>query len=116
MTIGEKISKRRKELGMSADDLGRLTGRSRATVYRMENGDTRSFTEGGLDAVANALRVPRSYLLDDTVEEVPLSQDDARRDYLFEKYGALMSDVDGLPEAQQKEIEDFIKFKMLSKE
>ena len=39
MNIGERIKKRRKELEMTADELADMIGKSRATVYRYENGD-----------------------------------------------------------------------------
>lgn len=38
-------------------------------------------------------------------------EDNQRRDYLFTKYGALMSDLDGMSEDDLKEVENFIKFK-----
>lgn len=109
MSIGEQIKKRRKELGMSAEDLGKATGRSRATVYRLENGDTSSFTLETLSTMAAALGVPLSYLMDDefTKENSTATQVDE----LFEKYGALMSALDTLSEDDLKEVENFIKFK-----
>ena len=39
MTIGERIKKRRTELGLSVDDIAEKLGKGRATVYRYENGD-----------------------------------------------------------------------------
>lgn len=38
MKVGERIQKRRKELGMTVDDLAEKVGKSRATVYRYGNG------------------------------------------------------------------------------
>ena len=37
MTTGEKIRARRKQLGMSVDDLAAKLGKNRATIYRYEN-------------------------------------------------------------------------------
>ena len=37
MTTGEKIRTRRKQLGMSVDDLAAKLGKNRATIYRYEN-------------------------------------------------------------------------------
>ncbi len=111
MTIGEKIKARRTSIGMSADELGRRIGRSRATVYRLESGDISSFSPGALELLANALGVDVFYFFDEA-EEVPLDSDHYRRNYLFEKYGTLMSDIDGMSEADRREVEAFIKFKM----
>ena len=37
MTTGKKIRARRKQLGMSVDDLAAKLGKNRATIYRYEN-------------------------------------------------------------------------------
>lgn len=37
--VGIMIQNRRKELGMSAEELGKRIGKNRATIYRYENGD-----------------------------------------------------------------------------
>lgn len=39
MTLGENIRARRKELGMSVEDLAKKVGKNRATIYRYENGE-----------------------------------------------------------------------------
>lgn len=125
MSIGEQIKKRRKELGMSAEDLGKATGRSRATIYRLENGDTSSFTMETLNAISNALGVDKSYFFaDDSIEDFVakseitgkyysqiFSETLKKQDELFEKFGALMSTLDTLSEDDLKEVENFIKFK-----
>ena len=38
MTRGERIKQLRKALGLSAEELGTLIGKTRATIYRYENG------------------------------------------------------------------------------
>lgn len=117
MSIGEQIKKRRKELGMSAEDLGKATGRSRATIYRLENGDTSSFTVETLDAIASALGVDLAYLLSESIQEKANAYAESitaaykAADGFFEKYGALMSALDTLSEDDLKEVENFIKFK-----
>ena len=114
MSIGEQIKKRRKELGMSAEDLGKATGRSRATIYRLENGDTSSFTIDTLWTIANALGVTLDYLLssDNSLEEAYMrGAFEGAMDNLFEKYGALLSALDSMSEDDLKEVENFIKFK-----
>lgn len=117
MSIGEQIKKRRKELGMSAEDLGKATGRSRATIYRLENGDTSSFTVETLEAIASALGVDLAYLLSESIQDNLKAWPESAAaiymatDNLFEKYGALMSALDTLSKDDLKEVENFIKFK-----
>lgn len=116
MTTGELIKKRRKELGMSVEDLAKKTGKHIATVYRWERGDIDDWPVDTLIAIAAALNIAPSGLLGNMKEGdiITIDNSDAlRRDYLFKKYGTLMSDLDGMSEEDQKQVEQFIKFKML---
>jgi repressor LexA len=36
LTIGERIRRRRKQLGLSVDDIAKKLGKDRATIYRYE--------------------------------------------------------------------------------
>ena len=63
MTIGDRIRKKRKELGMSADDLAVRLGKDRSTIYRYEKGDIESFPVDILDPIAVALRTTPGYLM-----------------------------------------------------
>lgn len=55
MTIGQRIKLRRKELGMSADELGQKIGKNRATIFRYENGDIEKLPVDNLKPIAEAL-------------------------------------------------------------
>jgi transcriptional regulator with XRE-family HTH domain len=55
MTLGQRIKQRRKELDMSADELGKKIGKNRATVFRYENGDIEKLPIDILKPVAEAL-------------------------------------------------------------
>lgn len=63
MTIGERIKKRRKEIGMSAETLAERIGKSPATVYRYENGDIRNLDSRSLLPIADALGVTPGILM-----------------------------------------------------
>lgn len=39
MKIGERIRQRRKEIGLSVDELAEILGKNRATVYRYESNE-----------------------------------------------------------------------------
>lgn len=62
MNIGEKIKKRRKELGLSVDELAKRLNKNRATVYRYES-DEVELPLPVLQPLADALKVNPSYLL-----------------------------------------------------
>lgn len=63
MSIGERIKARRKQLGMSADTLAELIGKSPATVYRYENGDISGVDSRVLLPIADALHTSPAYLM-----------------------------------------------------
>ena len=45
MTIGERIKKRRLEIGMTVDQLSDLIGKNRATIYRYESNEIDYITQ-----------------------------------------------------------------------
>ena len=55
MIIGQRISQRRKALGISAEKLADLIGVSPATIYRYENGDIEKIPTDRLSLIAKAL-------------------------------------------------------------
>jgi transcriptional regulator with XRE-family HTH domain len=55
MTVGQRIQQRRKELDMSAAELGRRIGKNRATIFRYENGDIEKLPVDVLKPIAEAL-------------------------------------------------------------
>ena len=63
MTIGDRIKLRRKELGMSADRLGEVIGKNRATVFRYENGDIEKMPIDVIEPIAEALLTTPAYLM-----------------------------------------------------
>lgn len=56
MTIGERIKKRRIEIGMSVDELANIIGKNRATIYRYESDDIEKLPVTILEPLARALR------------------------------------------------------------
>ena len=63
MNIGNRIKQRRIELDLTVDDLVALTGKSRATIYRYENGDIENMPSTVLEPLAVALRTTPAYLM-----------------------------------------------------
>lgn len=55
MNTGDRIKQRRIELGLTADDLAQKIGKSRATIYRYENGDIENMPTPILEPLAKAL-------------------------------------------------------------
>ncbi len=54
-TVGQRIHRRRLELGVSLNDLARALGKNRSTVYRYENSRIEKLPSDALEAIAQAL-------------------------------------------------------------
>lgn len=63
MNIGMRIKQRRKELKISADELGARLGKDRSTIYRYEKGDIENLPLDILEPIAKALQTTPQYLM-----------------------------------------------------
>ena len=94
MNIGERIKKRREELGMSVADLAQKVGKSRATVYRYENGAIEKLPTGVLIPFAEALSTTPAFLMGWTDNKVVDQEEDTDKTLqsLLELYDNLSVD------------------------
>lgn len=74
MTIHERIKARRKECGLSAEDVAEKLGVSRATVYRYESAEIANMGIDKIEPLANALHTTPEYLMGWTDD--PINYDD----------------------------------------
>ena len=63
MNVGQRIKQKRIDLGMDAEELALKIGKSRATVYRYENGDIENMPTTVLEPIAKALKTTPAYLM-----------------------------------------------------
>ena len=70
MNTGDRIKQRRIELGLTADELAKKIGKSRATIYRYENGDIENMPTPILEPLARALETTPADLMGWTAEDV----------------------------------------------
>jgi transcriptional regulator with XRE-family HTH domain len=63
MDIGQRIKQRRKELKMSAEELGKRLGKDRSTIYRYEKGDIENLPLDILEPIAAVLQTTPQYLM-----------------------------------------------------
>lgn len=63
MEISERIKKRRKELGLSAEAVADIIGISPATVYRYESSDIMNMGIDKIEPIAKALKTTPGYLM-----------------------------------------------------
>ena len=76
MNIGEKIRMRRKELGFTTEELGRMIGVQRAAVTKYEKGYI-DLKAAQIQAIADALQISPALLLSDA-DESGLSSEERR--------------------------------------
>ena len=70
MKFGERLKQRRMDLNITAEELGRVIGKNRATIYRYEKGDIESVPISVLEPLAKTLDTSPSYLVGWDEEEV----------------------------------------------
>ena len=63
MTVGERMKKRRIELGIRAEDIATAAGISRSTLFRYERGGSEKLPIQSLVPIASALRTTVGYLM-----------------------------------------------------
>lgn len=63
MNVGQRIKERRKELGITADDLALAIGKDRTTIFRYERGAIEKLPSTVLEPIAKALHTTPSYLI-----------------------------------------------------
>lgn len=73
MTIGEKIRQRRKELGLTTEELGHMIGVQRAAITKYEKGYI-DLKAGQLKAIADALQISPVALLPDYNESLTFDE------------------------------------------
>lgn len=73
MTTGERMKMRRKELGLSADQVAEALQVSRATIFRYEKGDIEKLPGTALVPLANVLHTTVSYLMG-WLDDVPMER------------------------------------------
>lgn len=117
MTTGERIRERRKALDMTADELARLLGISRATVYRYESGEISKIPISQLSPIAAALHTSADYLMgwsDDPYAPRPYGEaSPARRDFDAEaelRFALFGGDAEEITDEMFEEVKRFARY------
>lgn len=95
MTIGKRVKQRRKELGMTQEELAKRVGfKSKTSINKIETGE-RDITQSKILAFSDALMVAPTYILglEDEEERRVCEMDKCCKKHLMEKI-LLLDDVD----------------------
>ncbi|MBK5243704.1 MAG: LexA family transcriptional regulator [Eubacteriaceae bacterium] len=63
MNVGAKIKERRKELNLTVDEIAKILGKDRSTIYRYESNDIENLPTSVLEPLAKALNTTPALLL-----------------------------------------------------
>lgn len=112
--IGQRIKERRKELDMTADELGRRIGKNRATVYRYENGDIENLPIDVLKPIAKALDIAPQYLMGWNIDtEATSKKTEPTADFLVlhdDDVVAVVETMSSLSPKSREELRQFAEF------
>lgn len=114
MTTGERIRKRRQELGLTQEELAnKLGNKSRASVCTVENGKE-DLTTTRIRQYAEALECSPAYLMGWTNEEnLPLHQEEKISSYsshLLDESKDIIDRYEHLPEEKKSSFRNYLKF------
>lgn len=104
MDIGMRIKQRRKELKISADELGRRLGKDRSTIYRYEKGDIENLPLDILEPIAKALSTTPQFLMG-WVDEQEAKQKQLANNELSLKKQRFIKLVEGMTDSQIEKLE-----------
>ena len=105
MTVGQRIKQRRKELKMSADELGSRLGVNRSTVFRYENGFIEKLPIDILKPIAQALQTTPQHLMGWESED---KQKQPAESELSDIKKAFIQKVEGMSDAQIQRLEQIL--------
>ena len=63
MDFCKRLKQRRQDVGISAEELGKMIGKNRATIYRYEKGDIESVPTDIVEPLAAALNTSPTWLM-----------------------------------------------------
>ena len=111
MNIGKRIKERRKELGMSADELGQRLGKDRSTIYRYEKGDIENLPLDILEPIAKALGTTPQYLMgwEEEIQKNAMGAAELHFEILMdEDFVGMFDDFHVLDSKQRKIVTDLV--------
>lgn len=111
MTIGQRIKERRKQIGMTADELGKRLGKDRSTIYRYEKGDIENLPLDILEPIAEVLQTTPTQLMGwtDEIEKEPAKMAERHYEILMdEDISEIFDDFKSLDKAKRKIVKDLI--------
>lgn len=112
MIVGKRIKQRRKELGMSADELAKYLGKDRSTIFRYEKGDIENMPLDILEPIAKVLRTTPAFLMgwEEKIEKDPIGTAERHFEILMdEDISEIFEDFKILDKQQRQLVKDLVR-------
>ncbi len=111
MNIGHRIKERRKELGMSADELAEKLEKNRSTIFRYEKGDIENLPLEMLEPLAEILQTTPAYIMgwEEEIKKDPVGAAERHFEIIMdEDISEIFDDFKLLDTAQRKIVKDLV--------
>jgi len=83
MSIGQRIAERRKELGLTADEVSAFIGVNRATLYKYESSQIKNMGVDKIKLLAGVLKTTPEYLMGPSPGHNPAGSETRSGDELY---------------------------------
>lgn len=111
MKTASNLEKRRKELGLTLEQVGKVCGVSKSTVKKWETGLIENMKRDKIPLLAKALKVDIDFIFEEN--ETPTSENEDKRKRLYDEIVAMLNLMD---EEQLKRFQTLMKYAKLSNE
>lgn len=107
--VADRIKECREERGINADELGRIIGKDRSTIFRYEKDEIGNIPINVIQAIAIALDVNPAYLMGWSDEKMPIRNKEpiAQMD---DEHAELIKRYDALDQARKDQLMSFLRF------
>lgn len=107
--VADRIKECREEHGLSADELARIIGKDRATIYRYEKDEIGNIPINVIQAMAVALDVNPAYLMGWSDDKTP-SRNKVPDTQLDDEHARLIELYDALDQKRKEQMIAFLEF------
>ena len=107
--VADRIKECREERGMSADDLAKIIGKDRSTIFRYEKDEIGNIPILVIQAMAVALNVNPAYLMGWSDEKTP-ARNNVPIALMDDEHASLIERYDALDQVQKGQLMAFLQF------
>ena len=107
--VADRIKECREERGMNADQLARIIGKDRSTIFRYEKDEIGNIPINVVQAIAVALDVDPAYLMGWSDEKTP-SRNETPVTQLDDEHTGLIERYDALDQKRKDQLMAFLQF------